>query len=69
MSEEGLPQSIIIDITNMEQRPKFFKCIGFDFWHDYTSNPAIIELLVSTDECSFITWTVLHTELVIKIIY
>ena len=44
MSQPGLPQTIIIDLTNMIERPKMIKCFGFDCWHDYSSNPRVIEL-------------------------
>ena len=60
-----MPQFIIFDISKLTDRPKFFKCIGFDCWHDYNSNPYIIELLVSTDnKTDYITWSTIYAELV-----
>jgi len=51
-------------MSNQIKRPVFYKCFGFYCWHDYPSNPSIIELLASTDGKNFITWTVIHAELV-----
>ena len=45
------------------------KCIGFDCWHDYSTNPKTIDILLSTDGENFITWTTLHAELVNLFIY
>ena len=53
-------------MSNQIKRPRFYKCFGFYCWHDYPSNPSIIELLASTDGQNFITWTVIHAELVIE---
>jgi len=47
MSEEGLPQSVTIDISHLADRPRAFKCIGWDCWHDYITNPATVEISVS----------------------
>lgn len=47
----------------MRQRPKQIKCFGFDCWHDYQTNPAVIELLVSTDAENYINWITLYPEL------
>ncbi|KAM3145479.1 hypothetical protein pb186bvf_002523 [Paramecium bursaria] len=63
MSLAGLPQSITLDLTEMQERPRFIKCFGFDCWHDYTSNPSVIELWVSTDGENFITWITIYPEL------
>ena len=49
LSEEGLPLHFVIDLTKMMERPKFIKCIGFDCWHDYNSNPKKIEIHLSVD--------------------
>ena len=65
MSAEGMPQYFIIDISQLRVRPTFFKFIGFDCWHDYKSNPAVIELLVSTDGTKeYITWSTIYLECV-----
>ncbi|KAL4471680.1 hypothetical protein ABPG74_008573 [Tetrahymena malaccensis] len=63
MSEEGLPQSVVVDLTNLQERPRYFKCVGFDCWHDYSTNPAVIEISVSTDGSNFVTWATLRAEL------
>ncbi|EAR88232.2 hypothetical protein TTHERM_00023910 (macronuclear) [Tetrahymena thermophila SB210] len=64
MTEEGMPQSVIIDISKLADRPKFFKCVAFDCWHDYKTNPSIIEFLVSTDNVKeYITWSTIYLEL------
>ena len=63
LSEPGLPQSITIDLTHQIKRPKFFKCFGFDCWHDYASNPAVIELSVSTDGNNYVCWTIVYPEM------
>lgn len=63
LSADGLPQFFVVDISKLVERPKFFKCVGFDWWHDYQSNPSSIEMSVSTDNQNYITWTVFHTEL------
>ena len=64
LSDEGLPQYVIFDLRKLLERPKQFKCIGFDCWHDYNSNPKRIEISLSTDCENFITWTTFLTELV-----
>ena len=63
LSEAGIPQQITFDISKLSIRPKFFKCFGFDCWHDYSSNPAVIELQASTDGGNFVNWAVLYPEL------
>jgi len=69
MSAEGMPQYIVIDISELRVRSTFFKFIGFDCWHDYKSNPAVIELLVSADGIKeYITWSTIYLEFV-NIIY
>jgi hypothetical protein len=39
---EGLPQYIVLDLRTLIKRPKEIRYIGFDFWHDYDSNPRTI---------------------------
>ncbi|EGR27005.1 hypothetical protein IMG5_203170 [Ichthyophthirius multifiliis] len=63
LSEEGLPQSFILDLKNIQQRPRFFKSIGFYCWHDYSTNPAVIEISVSLEGTKFITWVIIRAEL------
>lgn len=65
MSEEGLPQFVVFDISAMRTRPKFFKSVAFDCWHDYKTNPAVIEFLVATDPSKdYITWSTFYLQLV-----
>lgn len=67
MSDEGMPQYICLDISKMTQRPKHFRSIAFDCWHDYKTNPATIQLLVSSDPIkNYITWSTFYLELVSK---
>ncbi|KRX01509.1 Galactose-binding domain protein [Pseudocohnilembus persalinus] len=56
LTNQGMPQHVTIDLTELQTRPKHFKCIGFYFWHDYNTNPSIIEVQLSTDNSTFITW-------------
>jgi len=44
-----MPQIFVIDISKLLVRPKVFKSVGFDWWHDYNSNPRKVELAVSMD--------------------
>ena len=44
----GLPQEIIIDLTNLIQYPdNIYKTFGIFCWHGYNSNPKVIELLIN----------------------
>lgn len=49
MSDEGLPQFVIIDLKNLKNKPDVFKCFGIYCWHAYPTNPKLVELLVSKD--------------------
>lgn len=53
LSEEGLPQEIIIDLTAIESRPKEINCIGIYCWHAYPTNPKLIEISISKDKKHF----------------
>lgn len=60
-----MPQYIVIDISEIKNRPTFFKSVGFDCWHDYKTNPSMIEFLVSTDnKKEYITWSTIYMQLV-----
>lgn len=48
----------------MLERPKFMKCIGFDCWHDYNSNPKKIDILLSVDGEQYIAWKNIEFDLV-----
>jgi hypothetical protein len=60
MSEAGLPQNIIIDISSLEKRSKFYQCFGFYCLHAYSSNPSLIELYLSKDGIEFKHWSTLN---------
>ena len=48
MSQQGFPQNIIIDVSQLKQYPKKgFNTFGIYCWHAYNSNPKLIELLIS----------------------
>lgn len=64
LSEAGFPQYITFDLSALIKRPKIFKCVGLDCWHDYQSNPKRVELQVSPNGQNFITWSTIHLEMV-----
>lgn len=39
----------MLDLTRLRVRPETFNIFGLDCWHDYNTNPALIELLGSED--------------------
>ena len=44
----GLPQEIIIGLTNLVKYPENnYKSFGIFCWHGYNSNPKVIELLIN----------------------
>ena len=48
LSDSGLPQEIIIDISNLKKYPSDkYNSFGINCWHGFDSNPKIIELLIS----------------------
>ena len=61
MTENGLPQSIIIDLTSLRRKGRFYQCFGFSCAHAYSSNPALIDLFVSKDGINFRHWTSINT--------
>jgi len=63
LSEDGIPQQITFDISGLTTRSPFYKCIGWTCWHAYSSNPSVVEILVSEDNNSFRTWIICHAEL------
>eukprot|EP00347_Sterkiella_histriomuscorum_P022779 403337194 len=60
MTENGIPQSIVLDLSNLKKKPKFFQCFGFHCTHTYSSNPSLIDLFVSKDGIQFKHWTTLN---------
>lgn len=60
-----MPQSITISLKKLRQRPKEIRCIGFYLWHDYETNPKIIELQVRDSRSNnddFIQWKTIRLE-------
>jgi hypothetical protein len=47
LSNTGLPQYFVLDLSEMYERPEEISCFGFDCWHDYPSNPGISVLKLS----------------------
>ncbi|CDW77626.1 UNKNOWN [Stylonychia lemnae] len=60
MSENGMPQTVVIDISNLKTKAKFYQCFGFYCSHAYSSNPSLINLFVSKDGIQFKHWTSLN---------
>ena len=46
VSEIGIPQEIIIDISNINYRPKFFNSFGIQCLFLLKSNPKLIEIQI-----------------------
>ena len=54
VSEQGVPQTIILNLTKMKKNPKgLFKYWGIYCWHAFSTNPKKIELDVSEDNNSY----------------
>ena len=49
LSEDGLPQEIIIDLTSLSAYPTHIECIGIYCWHAYQTNPKLIEISISSN--------------------
>lgn len=45
--DKKLPQFCIIDTSSMRNYPKVFNRVGFYCWHEYDTNPALIEVAYS----------------------
>lgn len=52
LSDESLPQEIILNINknNFIYYPKKLSAIGLYCWHAYSTNPKLIEILISTNK-------------------
>ena len=52
LSDESLPQEIILDLNknNFIHYPKKLSAIGIYCWHAYSTNPKLIEILISTNK-------------------
>lgn len=44
------------DLAKKELHPQPVNCIGFNCWHDYLSNPHLIDVFVSDNGVSFVFW-------------
>ena len=55
LSEEGLPQEIIIDLSSLISPPKEINCIGIYCWHAYPTNPKLLEISVSSNNIQYNT--------------
>ena len=54
VSEQGVPQTIILNLTKMKKNPKgLFKYWGIYCWHAFSTNPKKIEIDVSEDNNSY----------------
>lgn len=54
VSEHGVPQTIILNLTKMKKNPKgLFKYWGIYCWHAFSTNPKKIEIDVSEDNNSY----------------
>ena len=51
LSEQGVPQKIILDLRNMESKPSSnrFNYFGVYCWHAYQTNPKLIDVYYSND--------------------
>lgn len=63
LSDIGLPQELIIDITTLKSRPGEMRGFGWYCWHGYSSNPSIVELYISSDGKDYIPWGSFHAQL------
>ena len=65
LSEKEVPQSIIIDISNMNKKPENnqFEFFGVHLWHSYLSNPKEIELSFSHNNKDYILVGIYELEL------
>lgn len=53
LSGEGLPQTLLVDISSLRQRPALLKSFGWLCWKAFNSNPAVVELAASADGKEF----------------
>ena len=52
VSEQGVPQTIILNSTKMKKNPKgLFKYWGIYCWHAFSTNPKKIEIDATGDTC------------------
>lgn len=43
------PQFVVLDLTKLQHCPEAFNLFGLYCWHDYPTNPSLVELLMSQD--------------------
>ena len=46
MIKGKLPQECVISFARNSKKPSFFNTLGFYCWHQYDSNPALIEVSI-----------------------
>lgn len=56
LSDPGLPQELIINISSLSERPEFFSCFGWYCWQPYNSNPSQVELWASSNLHNWEKW-------------
>lgn len=56
LSSQGLPQELILDLSNCKTRPELCTCFGWYCWHSYKSNPSLVELWASSDLARWAKW-------------
>ena len=67
MSEPGIPQSLVIDLGQNFQRQdghtfnRNYEYFGFRCPHAYSSNPAKLQLNISTDGINFQSWGIISS--------
>ena len=56
LSDPGLPQELIIDISDLTDRPIYFTCFAWYCWQPYNSNPSLLELWASKSNNKWEKW-------------
>lgn len=69
LSDPGFPQEIVIDISEMTERPQSFKCFAWYCWQSYNSNPSLLELWASKTSTKWEKWGQFEGNIKAGIIY
>lgn len=56
LSDQGLPQELVFDLTHVVSRPDNCCSFGWYCWHSYKSNPSLVELWASEDLSHWLKW-------------
>jgi hypothetical protein len=59
LTEEGLPQWVCISLQHMKEpdgEAVVVRSVGWHCWHQYTTNPRVVTVHVSTDGKKFKLW-------------